>query len=85
MFPVAVGKARCVELKMSSVRALTKYYIVSFIIVIALAFPDQGKHDFVLNQVMNMPLVITKFENMCSVFYLLEKHTDCCSSLLQLA
>jgi hypothetical protein len=65
MFPVAFGKAKRVELKMSSVRALTKYYVVSFLIVIALAFPDQGKHDFELNQVMNMPPLITKFENMC--------------------
>jgi hypothetical protein len=65
MFPVACGKARCVELKMSSIRALTKYYIVSFLIVIALAFPDQGKQDFELNQVMNMTPLITKLENVC--------------------
>jgi hypothetical protein len=49
---------------MSSVRALTKYYIVGFLlIVIALAFPDQGRRDFVLSQVMNMSGVITKLEN----------------------
>jgi hypothetical protein len=51
------------EVKMSSIRALTKYYIVSFLIVIALAFPDQGKRDFVLSQVMNMSFLITKLEN----------------------
>jgi hypothetical protein len=51
-------------MKMSSIRALTKCYIVSFLIVITLAFPDQGKRDFVLSQVMNMSCLITKVENM---------------------
>jgi hypothetical protein len=51
------------DTKTSSMGALTKYYIVSVLIVITLAFPDQGKRDFVLSQVMNMSYLIKNLEN----------------------
>lgn len=70
------------DVKMSSIRTLTKYYIVSFLIVIALAFPDQGKRDFVLSQVMNMSYLITKLENIYYIFYfsLLQENNKNCTS-----
>ncbi|XP_069686707.1 transmembrane protein 87A isoform X2 [Periplaneta americana] len=38
---------------MSSIRALTKCYFLSVLIVFAVAFPDQGKWDFILNTERN--------------------------------
>ncbi|XP_021939635.1 transmembrane protein 87A [Zootermopsis nevadensis] len=45
-----VGKA---GVKMLIVRALTKCYVISVLIIIAVAFPDQGKRDFVLSREKN--------------------------------
>jgi hypothetical protein len=69
---------------MSSIRALTKYYIVSFLIVFALAFPDQGKRDFVLSQVTNMSCLITKLENIDIQLLLLQENNQNCTSLSEL-
>lgn len=55
-----VGKA---GVKMLIVRALTKCYVISVLIIIAVAFPDQGKRDFVLSRVINVLHLIIKFED----------------------
>jgi len=36
-------------------RALTKYYVVSVLVVMTMSFPDQGKQDFELTKVIIIP------------------------------
>jgi hypothetical protein len=44
-------------------RALTKCYVVSVLVVMTMSFPDQGKQNFVLTSVIIVPYLMTKYEN----------------------
>jgi len=50
-------------------RALTKYYVVSVLVVMTMSFPDQGKQNFVLTPVIIIPYRVTKFTNVWYMFY----------------
>jgi hypothetical protein len=61
------------DVKMQFVRALTKYYIFSVLVIITVAFPDQGKRDFILSRVFNVPHLVLMLEDIYLTYVVLTR------------